>query len=449
MAVIFAAVRLAVVLALLPFAYDWRSPLLASIRPWTLAALILVPLSVAAWEVLRWRRMRGAGRLRRSLGVATLAVALVVFATALWFEARFHWMRHEVLHADPQRLELLGRHVVVGYKDLAEVRALIERRAVAGVFLTARNARDKSAQGIKQEVAGLQAIRSQHGLPPLWVATDQEGGSISRLSPPLTRTPSLADVVAAHSDAAERLGALRRMASTHGRELAEIGVNVNFAPVIDLDHRVFNPDDRYTRIHQRAISSDPQVVRDIADAYCSALAAAGVHCTLKHFPGLGRVFEDTHLQGADLLAPADELTATDWVPFRALMPRPGSFMMLGHARLAAVDRARPASFSESVVAGLLRREWQHDGVLVTDDYCMGAVYASPQGIGNAGIDALNAGVDLILIAYDPDQYYPVMYALLKAQSEGRLRPELLEKSDARLRHATRAVAPNRASPLSP
>lgn len=80
---------------------------------------------------------------------------------------------------------------------------------------------------------------------------------------------------------------------------------------------------------------------------------------------------------------------------------------------------------------------------------MAAVYSSPQGVGNASIEALNAGVDLILVAYDPDQYYPVMYALLKAQSEGRLRLERLEKSDARLRHAARAVAPTSASPLSP
>jgi beta-N-acetylhexosaminidase len=372
-----------------------------------------------------------------------------VVVTTVWRETRFQWIRHDVLQADSRQLEALGKHVVVGYRDLAEVRNLIERRAVAGIFLTARNVQGKSAAQVRHEVDGLQAIRRRQHLPPLWVATDQEGGAVSRLSPPLSRTDSLADIVQARTGRDERLAEVRHMASVHGRELAGVGVNLNFAPVVDLNYNMINPEDRYTRIHQRAISSDPQVVTEFADAYCTALAAAGVRCTPKHFPGLGRVVEDTHLQSADLAAPAEQLAAADWVPFRALMQRQNAFMMLGHARLVAIDPARPVSFSTPVIAGLLRGQWRYDGILVTDDYCMGAVYNSPEGIEAASIDALNAGVDLILVAYDPDQYYPVMHALLKALATGRLLPEVLEKADARLRRAIDAVAPGKAAPLSP
>ena len=92
--------------------------------------------------------------------------------------------------------------------------------------------------------------------------------------------------------------------------------------------------------------------------------------------------------------------------------------MLGHARLTALDRDRPASFSHAVVKGLLRDTWKHDGILVTDDFSMGAVTLSREGAAQGAIAALNAGVDLILVSYDPDQYFPVMHALLAADRAG-------------------------------
>jgi beta-N-acetylhexosaminidase len=187
-----------------------------------------------------------------------------------------------------------------------------------------------------------------------------------------------------------------------------------------------------TRIHERAIAADPHVVTDVANHYCAGLWETGVRCTLKHFPGLGRVYEDTHRESANLSAEIAELVATDWVPFRALMPGINAFTMLGHVRLTAIDRQRPASFSRPVVAGLLRGDWNSDGILVTDDFCMAAVTDSREGVGGASVAALNAGVDLILVSYDSDQFYPMMHALLKADAEGRLRPDALRDSDRRL-----------------
>ena len=209
-------------------------------------------------------------------------------------------------------------------------------------------------------------------------------------------------------------------------------------PVVDLNHRTVNPGDRLTRIHERAISADPQIVTDVAGRYCAALWQHGVHCTLKHFPGLGRVFEDTHMESADLATSVSELAAADWIPFRALMPDANRFTMLGHARLTTVDGKRPVSFSPAVVAGMIRGAWHHDGILITDDFCMGAVTGSPEGIGGAGVAALNAGVDLILVSYDPDQYYPVVHALLRADRDGRLRPQVLRQSEERLNRVARA-----------
>jgi beta-N-acetylhexosaminidase len=264
------------------------------------------------------------------------------------------------------------------------------------------------------------------------------------MPPPLPRPPRISDILARHPDRAKGIAAVRQSAREQGRALAEIGINLNFAPVVDLDHGLVNPDDWFTHVHQRAISSDPEIVTIAAGAYCDGLREAGVHCTLKHFPGLGRVFADTHLSGATLEVAPSELEQSDWVPFRALMAQPDAFTMLGHVTLTAIDRERPVSFSQAAVATLLRGNWHYGGVLVTDDFGMGAVYRNRDGIAEAAVAAINAGVDLVLVSYDTDQFYPIMHGLLAAERDGRVQPEALWQSDERLNRA----AGNFANPLA-
>jgi beta-N-acetylhexosaminidase len=428
-----AVARVAVLLFLIPYALDWRSPFLASVRVWAFTGFIAIPLAIVVADVRALRRP--AGHLDRVLLSASLALAMLCLVCVPWWEAQFWWKRYEVLRADPVLIERLGRHVVVGYRDINDLNALIERRAIAGVFLTTRNVRGRDAAAIRQEIADLQAVRRRQGLPELLVTTDQEGGVVSRMSPPLARMPPLSEIVARHPASAERHAAVRDYAAAQARDLAGLGVNVNLAPVVDLDPGIDNPGDRLTRISTRAISADPQIVADVAEDYCAQLSHHGVRCTLKHFPGLGRVVADTHLESADLALPPSELASTDWLPFRALMRRHDIIVMLGHARLTAVDAARPVSFSQAVVRGLLRTDWGYDGLLMTDDFSMGAVTRSPEGIGGGSVEALNAGVDLILVSYDPDQLYLVMYALIGAARAGALRTDALHQSDQRLAKA--------------
>ncbi|MBX9824657.1 MAG: glycoside hydrolase family 3 protein [Xanthobacteraceae bacterium] len=424
-------VRFAAAILLLCLAWQWRSPLFASTRSAALVLSVALPLALIAAELLVWR-ISARWRPATLVYAATALVAFLALALTLTFELQFRWMRQEVLRADPVRLERLGRHLIAGYRDDAALRELIERRAIAGVFVTAHNVRGKDAETIRGEIVAMQAVRARQGLPPLLVATDQEGGGVSRMSPPLARPVTLRDVVQSHRDATERRNAVRSYSAEVGRALAGLGINLNFAPVVDLDHGVVNPNDRYTRIGTRAISSDPELVADTAGEYCRSLGEQGVHCTLKHFPGLGRVFEDTHRESATLSTPVDELVKSDWVPFRQLMQEKAAFTMLAHARIAALDRERPASFSVAVVSGLLRRDWKHDGILVTDDLSMGGAYRSVGGLGAAGVAALGAGVDLILISYDPDQLFPVLHALLRAEASGALPQDVLEASARRL-----------------
>jgi beta-N-acetylhexosaminidase len=252
----FVLVRLGIALALLPLAIEMRSPLLASVRPAALAALIAAPLLLIAIDAWCLRAMPQS-RLRRMLGIAVILISGAALAATLMQEGQFRWVRARVLAADPAQLEKLGRHFVVGYRDDAEIARLIERRAIGGVFIGARNVEGRSADEIRTQIAAWQAMRRDQGLLSLWIATDQEGGAVSRLSPPLPRQPSIASVVAAHPDDDARNAVAHDYGLAQGRALAGLGINLNFAPVVDLNKNVANPNDRYTRIRERAISGDP------------------------------------------------------------------------------------------------------------------------------------------------------------------------------------------------
>jgi beta-N-acetylhexosaminidase len=426
----FAALRLIAALTLVTFALDWRSPQLTGVRPLALAILLVGPSILIAFEIWLLTRRRERGSAARGLRIAIFAAATFALLTVASLEARFHWQRQQVLAADVASIARLGQHFVIGFSDWQEVRKLVERRAIAGIYVSASNMHDTTAAELRGRVDEMQAIRRQQGLPPLWITTDQEGGGVSRLSPPLVRMPSLATVINAANDAEGRRTAVQQYATAQGRELADAGINLNFAPVVDINFHVKSSRDVSTRIYERAISDDPETVSSVALSYCASLQATKVRCTLKHFPGLGRVSGDTHRESATLTASLADLERIDWVPFRALA-RSGAVTMVGHVHFAAIDNENPASISQPVI-GLLRRELANDGLLITDDFSMLAIARGPGGLTGATVAALNAGIDLILISYDFDQYYPAMYALLAAERDGALRADALRESERRL-----------------
>lgn len=194
------------------------------------------------------------------------------------------------------------------------------------------------------------------------------------------------------------------------------------------------PDDRFSKIYKRAISTDKNVVAKVALWYCKTLEIYDVNCTIKHFPGLGRVNVDTHVAHAELSTPVDALSRDDWVPFREVMSNSQAFTMLGHAILTEVDAKHPVSFSKSVVTGIIRKAWNHEGILITDDFSMQPVFGSEDGLKRATVKALNAGVDLILISFDKDLYYTAMSGLLNAAKTGSLDNGVLEASRERLQY---------------
>ena len=372
-----------------------------------------------------WRTRGISGKLLVSLWCLP---ALVMLGAHLSFEVR----KHEVLNTEVTRAHVLGRHFVVGYSSFSEVALLAEKGLISGIYVSRHNAADRSAEALRSEISALQDRRRSAGLPPLMVAADQEGGIVSHLGPPLTRLSALSTLADLPSDV--RKAKAEEFGRVHGQELASIGVNLNFAPVLDL-----RPNSgRYrfdfnTLIGQRAISPDPAIVSEIGAAYVRGLEASGVGATLKHFPGLGRVRTDTHHFSAELDTLVEELEASDWRPFKEVLAASKAQLMIGHVTLTAVDPDRAASHSKRVVDGIIRNKWNYQGVVITDDLVMGAIYQ--HDVCTAVTEALNAGVDLLLVAYDGAQFYRIFSCASAASAEGKLDAATLRNSEARLKRA--------------
>jgi beta-N-acetylhexosaminidase len=401
-----------------------NGPFLVSLRGSGNLIIVVSSLVVIAFLTRRgyWKR---AGLAGRWLALLWLLPPLSMLSAKASFEST----KQGVLQTETKLAQRLGRHFIVGYSSFDEVARLAERGLISGVYVSRANVARRKPPVIKAEIAALQERRRRAGLPSLIVAADQEGGVVSHLSPPLTWQPPLSRLADLSPEA--RVKKAEEAGKTQGRELSSLGITLDFAPVLDLKPKAKrNRFDFNTMTSERAISEDPAVVTDIALAYVRGLEASGVGATVKHFPGLGRVRGDTHIVSADLDTPVEELEALDWRPFKDVLAHSKAELMVGHVSLTAVDRERPASHSRAVIDGIIRKKWNYHGVIITDDLVMGAVYG--RNICTAVVEALNAGVDLLLVAFDSDQFYRIFACASEAAAQNRLDADMLRDSDARL-----------------
>ncbi len=370
-----------------------------------------------------------------------IATANVTAAETTKSEPTLAEKKAAVLKAPDDVVRKLGAHVMIGYYRDWQLTPLLKRGAIGGVFVTRRNAKRRSRSRLAKELEAFRDKAAENGARPLWIATDQEGGIVAHLSPPLPRQPSLGRALSRSKTAEEREDVARAFAETQAAGLSELGVNLNFAPVVDLKPDKALRRDRRTHLIRRAISADPDIVTEVAQTYCNTLAGWRVLCTLKHFPGLHGVKADTHIRQADLNKTRLQLEQSDWIPFWSLTATTPAAMMIGHAKLAAVDEENPASVSDAVINGLLREEWGYDGLIVTDDLYMGAIRKRSGGMGKAAVDSLRAGADIVLLTHDGDLVYEILYALLKAHERGRLDEQRLARSRSRLDRLSRRFSP--------
>jgi beta-N-acetylhexosaminidase len=300
----------------------------------------------------------------------------------------------------------------------------VGRRALGGVKIFGWNAEDSTK--VARAVAAFQssALGSRLGIP-LLVATDQEGGWIRHIKGATTVTPGNMAI-----GASGRPFDAYRSANLIGRELSALGVNMDFAPSVDLATRP-----KSYIIGPRAFSDDPAAVATLASAFVRGLADAGIIATAKHFPGHGDTEDDSH--GVLPVIRVDEgtLWERELLPYRVLSAEGIPAIMSGHLSFPLVtgDNA-PASLSPYFMTGILRKRIGFKGLAVTDDLVMNGAGESAGSLSEACILAVEAGNDLHMISKLLEADDPAWNRLLEAY---RGRPAF----KARVREAaTRVVA---------
>ena len=264
-------------------------------------------------------------------------------------------------------------------------RQQLQHPAVGGVVLFSRNYRDRG-----QLSALVEAIRDSRGPRPL-VCIDQEGGRVQRLQQDFTRLPPLGVLGRLHeSDPVKALDMTYRHGRVMATEMLACGIDLSFAPVLDLD--------RGSRvIGDRAFSGDPSVVTLLGRSYLAGMHDSGMKTTGKHFPGHGSIEADSHTDDACDPRPLEQIRAQDLQPFSTLLPVLDA-LMIAHVIYPRVDD-RPAGYSSRWLGEILRGELGYSGVAVSDDLGMHAAKAAGE-IEQRTTACLEAGCDLVLVC-DP------------------------------------------------
>ena len=268
----------------------------------------------------------------------------------------------------------------------ADERSLLREYRFGGFILFNHNLNDP-----KQILALCRSLWDLGEELPPFIAIDQEGGRVHRLPPPFTHFPPAAELGrTGNSDLAYRVGVAT------ARELAAVGVNLNFAPVLDAHSNPANP-----VIGDRALSSDPKEVARLGTAMIRGLREGGVIPCAKHFPGHGDTAQDSHVELPVVRRELDGLKSVELPPFVQACGDGVEAVMTAHVLYPALDPDYPATLSRNVVTGLLRGELGYDGVVFSDDLEMKAIsenYPREEEV----VLGVNAGVDVLMFAHQTE-----------------------------------------------
>ena len=291
---------------------------------------------------------------------------------------------------------------------------ICRRYGFGGFILFSRNCRDLS-----QIRTLCRSLSTMANLP--FIAIDEEGGEVHRLPPPFTHFPAAAVIGrTGNPDLAERIG--RATAA----ELALLGINLDFAPILDV---ASNPKNRV--IGNRSFGSTPDQVIKIALAWSEGLRSGGIIPCGKHFPGHGSTDEDSHLALPVLAKSLTELRETDLKPFRHACRSRIEALMTAHVSFPALDERLPATLSSHIVSGLLREQLGYEGVVFSDDMEMKAMTANFD-LEEAALLSIRAEVDVLLYCHDLSKATAVFDLLChEAKRDKQLRARI-DESCARI-----------------
>lgn len=330
----------------------------------------------------------------------------------------------------------IGQMLIAGFRGLEVKPAMpiieeIKAFHLGGVILYDRDVMTgspvrnvKSPQQVSDLVAGLQVASEI----PLLVTIDQEGGLVDRLRPDRGFPSSLS---ASYLGGKNDLDLTRRRAGAMASNLRQIGVNLNLAPVVDLN---VNPNNPIIGRRKRSFSDDPTIVTAHAKAFVEAHHEHDVLCCLKHFPGHGSSASDSHLGFTEV---TDSWTPNELIPYTNLInSNHADTVMISHVFHEKLEPEYPATLSRRIITGMLREKMGYDGVVISDDLQMGAI-SKHYGFESALRNAINAGTDLITLGNNQvfeEGLIGRAFMLIKDMIEdGRIPTERVEEAYGRVR----------------
>ncbi len=315
--------------------------------------------------------------------------------------------------------EKIGQLLMVGFDGSTpskEVESLIKKNHVGGVILFSRNL--KTPLQCAKLTQSLQALSKES---PLLIGIDQEGGRVSRLPKPFIQFPSARTFGQANNiqrtyDAAEALA----------KELTAVGINLNFAPVLDIDTNPNNP-----IIGDRAFGASPLLVSEHALALMSGLQDNHIIACGKHFPGHGDTNLDSHKTLPSVAHPISRLNDIELKPFIHLAKNGLLAIMTAHVLYSKIDALRPASLSKKIVTEILREAIGFSGVIISDDLEMKGI-TEKMSVAEAAVAAIVAGSDLLLVCQSYDEQMAALESLVHAVEKGHISEDRVDQSVRRL-----------------
>jgi len=287
------------------------------------------------------------------------------------------------------------------------IRRMILEYRVGGVILFRRNV--GTPQQLARLCRDLQEINATVSASPLLISIDQEGGMVMRVEQGVTPMPSaMAFQEAGPVDCCEQMNRIC------GDEMRQLGINMNLAPVLDVNNNELNP-----VIGVRAYGEDPGTVIKYGMAAMRGLQASGLVTTAKHFPGHGDTATDSHFGMAVVPHSRSRLDSVELPPFRAAIAQGVDAIMTAHVVFPEIEPEPdlPATLSKAVLTGLLRGEMGFNGVIVTDCLEMAAI-AETVGVSRAAVATLVAGADIVLVSHRIERQIAAIEAVRQAVLSG-------------------------------
>lgn len=367
-------------------------------------------------------------------GIFLALAVLLIIAAAAWFFWDKSPGSQSVPSAQPQKVQQdeaarivstmspedkVGQLMMIGLSgttvDDATQRQM-EYCHAGNVILFDRNMdTPEQVQHLTKKVDAM--IRKKNGVLP-FIAVDQEGGQVLRMKKAFPPVPS--EEAIGKGGQPEQA---KQWAITTGRELKKLGLNMNFAPVVDLGDAA-----------QRSYSTQPDLVTAFAQQAVAGYEETGIWCSLKHFPGIGKVKTDPHIDGDSVDVPKEQLEAEDLKPFANLIKSEDNskmFVMVSNVTFPAMDPNLPACVSKPIMTDLLRNTYGYRGLIISDDMEMGAM-AKHYAFSEMGVMAIKAGADMVLVCHEYPHERETYDGLLQAYKSDASFKKLVDEKVTRI-----------------